>query len=187
MEVEDYRAFLMARLVEQERDRLAGRVLDAGRPGLRYRRLAPDSEWVGLDEDVGATLPFGEAEFDAVLSVDMLQQVEEPSAAVREMYRVLKPGGQLVLLAPSFDRPDPESLWRFHAPGVRFLLTAAGFETETLEALNSPAGGTVTAELTQFKTSPRYEMVLPDEVQGWLDHMDESYPMMIYAAARKPA
>ena len=42
MEVEDYRAFLMARLVEQECGRLEGRVLDVGRGGLPYRRLAPE-------------------------------------------------------------------------------------------------------------------------------------------------
>lgn len=42
-------------------------------------------------------LPFADASFDVVCAVTVLCFVEEPMAAVREMARVLAPGGRLVL------------------------------------------------------------------------------------------
>jgi SAM-dependent methyltransferase len=42
-------------------------------------------------------LPFGDGIFDVVLAVTVLCLVEEPLAAVREMARVLAPGGRLVV------------------------------------------------------------------------------------------
>ncbi|HEX6020935.1 MAG TPA: class I SAM-dependent methyltransferase [Solirubrobacter sp.] len=43
-------------------------------------------------------LPFEAASFDAVVSTMVLCTVEDPVAAVREMRRVLKPGGRLVFI-----------------------------------------------------------------------------------------
>ncbi len=42
-------------------------------------------------------LPFQDGAFDVVCAVTVLCLVEEPAAAVREMARVLAPGGRLVL------------------------------------------------------------------------------------------
>jgi demethylmenaquinone methyltransferase/2-methoxy-6-polyprenyl-1,4-benzoquinol methylase len=54
-------------------------------------------------------LPFGDNEFDAVTISFGLRNVAEPRIALDEMYRVLKPGGRLVIC--EFSRP-PAALLR---------------------------------------------------------------------------
>ena len=49
-------------------------------------------------------LPFPDATFDVVLSTGLLEHFQDPSPIVREMARVLRPGGALVSL--DFNRPD---------------------------------------------------------------------------------
>lgn len=48
----------------------------------------------------GAALPFGDAEFDRVAVVDMLEHVADERAFVAELARVTKPGGRLVVNTP---------------------------------------------------------------------------------------
>jgi len=54
-------------------------------------------------------LPFGDNEFDAVTISFGLRNVNDPKAALGEMYRVLKPGGRLVIC--EFSKP-PRALLR---------------------------------------------------------------------------
>jgi SAM-dependent methyltransferase len=49
-------------------------------------------------------LSFADASFDFPLSFDVLEHVPEYRTALREFYRVLRPGGQLLLSVPF--RPD---------------------------------------------------------------------------------
>jgi SAM-dependent methyltransferase len=58
------------------------------------------------------SLPFADASFDAVTFVDVIEHVADARAAVREIARVLRPGGTLYLfgpnrLSPSLLRSDP--------------------------------------------------------------------------------
>lgn len=52
----------------------------------------------------GAALPFEEAEFDAVVVVDMLEHVADESGFVSELARVTRPGGRLVVNTPHLKR-----------------------------------------------------------------------------------
>ena len=54
-------------------------------------------ERVGFREGSVTALPFDDNAFDAVLCQHILMNIEDKAAAVKEFYRVLKPGGKLVL------------------------------------------------------------------------------------------
>jgi 2-polyprenyl-3-methyl-5-hydroxy-6-metoxy-1,4-benzoquinol methylase len=47
------------------------------------------------------SLPFPDAVFDVVCSTEVIEHVPDPSMAVKELARVLKPGGHLVLSTPN--------------------------------------------------------------------------------------
>lgn len=69
-------------------------------------------------------LSFGDRSLDAVLTFDVLEHIPDYHAAVREMFRCLKPGGYLVMTVP-FNLASPATLIRaeIDADGrVRHLL-----------------------------------------------------------------
>jgi demethylmenaquinone methyltransferase/2-methoxy-6-polyprenyl-1,4-benzoquinol methylase len=81
------------------------------------RRRHPSMEFVQADAE---KLPFGDDEFDAVTISFGLRNVEHPKTALGEMYRVLKPGGRLVVC--EFSKP-PRALFRTgYAAYMRFVM-----------------------------------------------------------------
>jgi SAM-dependent methyltransferase len=51
--------------------------------------------------DLTQPLPWPDASFDAALSVEGIEHLENPFAYLRELHRLLKPGGTLVLTTPN--------------------------------------------------------------------------------------
>jgi SAM-dependent methyltransferase len=79
-----------------------------------------------------AALPFPEASFDVVLSVNTIYFWPDPAGVLAEMHRVLKPGGRLVLGYRSrrILRMDPLTWFGFRLHSdrrVQQLLEEAGF------------------------------------------------------------
>lgn len=48
-------------------------------------------------------IPFADDKFDVVISHDVLEHVDNPSATLSEIFRVLKPGGKALIIFPSYD------------------------------------------------------------------------------------
>lgn len=57
--------------------------------------------------DVTEGLPYAKEEFDAVLCLDVIEHIVPRNYVLREIHRVLKPGGRLLLSAP-----NRETTWR---------------------------------------------------------------------------
>jgi 2-polyprenyl-3-methyl-5-hydroxy-6-metoxy-1,4-benzoquinol methylase len=62
----------------------------------------------------GESLPFGDASFDKVLCLDVFEHVADEQRVADEIFRVLKPGGTLVLSVPHdfLNFLDPDELTR---------------------------------------------------------------------------
>jgi SAM-dependent methyltransferase len=60
------------------------------------------AEQVRFDVGFAERLEFPDAAFDAVLSYDVLEHVEDPAQALREIARVLTPGGTAWLVFPTY-------------------------------------------------------------------------------------
>jgi demethylmenaquinone methyltransferase/2-methoxy-6-polyprenyl-1,4-benzoquinol methylase len=78
-------------------------------------------------------LPFGDGEFDALTFTYLLRYVDDRAATMRELARVVRPGGRIGMLefgVPS--RSRLRALWRVHTrlglPLLGRLLSAAWFE-----------------------------------------------------------
>jgi SAM-dependent methyltransferase len=51
---------------------------------------------------VGESLPFRDNSFDVIISLEVLEHVEHPAAVLREVFRILKPGGWFYLTCPNY-------------------------------------------------------------------------------------
>ncbi len=124
---------------------LSGGMLETGRAkvaaaGLdRHITLAPGN---------GLALAFPDASFDAVTSAFGVRNFENLLTGFREMHRVLKPGGRIVILELSEPRAFPmRPLYRFYLrkvmPWAGRLLTGHGREYRYLPASveKVPKGG----------------------------------------------
>lgn len=81
------------------------------------RKKHPNLEFVEAD---AMALPFKANEFDAVTVSFGLRNIEDPKKALAEMYRVLKPGGRVVIC--EFSKP-PRALFRAgYAAYMRYIM-----------------------------------------------------------------
>ena len=54
-----------------------------------------------LQADLNAPVPLPARSFDAIVSAEVIEHLENPRAAFREFHRLLKPGGYLLLTTPN--------------------------------------------------------------------------------------
>jgi SAM-dependent methyltransferase len=145
-----------------------GRLLDFGCGTGNFLKLMADQGWqvTGLDAAVGAvgsvreehgltalvgTLPHPDlrpGSFDVITMWQSLEHVHRPLAILREAYRLLVPGGKLIVATPNIDSLPfrlfgkswfaldlPRHLTHFTPVTLTAMLNCAGFRTEPVRHL----------------------------------------------------
>ena len=84
-------------------------------------------------------LPFRDQVFDGIIATEVLEHVPDPAATFREFYRVLRPGGKVILSTPMYwpAHEQPYDFFRYPGHGLLALASRAGFEVKAL----CPRGG----------------------------------------------
>src|SRR4051812_41120846 len=100
-------------------DQSAG-MLEAGRQRVA---LAAATRKVRLQEGDARSLPFEDGQFDALTFTYLLRYVDDPPATLRELARVVKPGGTIAGLEFAVPRGVWRPLWELY---VRAGLPVAG-------------------------------------------------------------
>jgi SAM-dependent methyltransferase len=124
---------------------LTGKLMDFGCGSKPYENLFTADSYTGVDVqksghnhshskvDVfydGKTLPFEDGYFESVFSSEVLEHLFEPEALLKEINRVMKPGGKLLLTAPFAwnEHEMPFDYARYTSNGIKHLLVKNGFE-----------------------------------------------------------
>jgi 2-polyprenyl-3-methyl-5-hydroxy-6-metoxy-1,4-benzoquinol methylase len=71
-----------------------------GLDAVRYEGLPADVEFRAIDLDSGA-LPVADASVDAAVAIEVVEHLENPRAFARELARIVRPGGWVVLTTPN--------------------------------------------------------------------------------------
>ncbi|MDQ4019095.1 MAG: methyltransferase domain-containing protein [Actinomycetota bacterium] len=173
-----YRTFEAALAYAAERY-ARGRLVDVGAGTKPWQPLfAPHvSEHVGVDHvqkqvggvdrvDVIASaydVPLPDRHSATVLLSEVLEHLERPEDALRECFRLLEPGGHVIVTTPFFwPVHDERDFFRYAPGGLRYLLDATGFELVELLPLGG-AWTTMSLELgyalERFRRGPATPLV----------------------------
>ncbi len=130
--------------ISHEAGAMHGRLLDVGCGTKPYQDLFNVDAFVGMDIDSqscrnrgiadclydGITFPFESESFDCALSNQVLEHVFNPDDFLKEIVRVLKPGGRLLLSVPFVwdEHEQPYDYARYSSFGLRALLEKNGFK-----------------------------------------------------------
>jgi demethylmenaquinone methyltransferase / 2-methoxy-6-polyprenyl-1,4-benzoquinol methylase len=91
--------------------------------GRRRVEAAGFADRIELVEGVADSLPFEDASFQALTFTYLLRYVEDPEATMRELARVLRPGGTIAMLEFGVPRGLARPAWELY---VRIGLPAVG-------------------------------------------------------------
>lgn len=112
-----------------------GKVLDVGGGGGRHKGLFVDAkQYINIDNDPKVEpdivasadeLPIADDSIDCILCSEVLEHVDNPLAVLREIGRVLRPGGSLILTVPFINEihGEPFDFRRFTIFGLEDLVS----------------------------------------------------------------
>lgn len=181
------------RFLERTATKLSGDVLDVGgRRVNRKGKFTPPHQgiktWRYLNIDCEAEpdilcdaeeIPLPAGSVGGVMLSEVLEHLERPEKVLRELARILVPGGHGIITMP-FMYPlhaDPYDFQRWTQEKLRRELVDAGFEVVSIEALGGPVSAIHTLMLNiPWRSNPSLPMRLLASLAGrtvnlalWLD------------------
>lgn len=123
---------------------LNGKLLDVGCGYKPYQSLCNVSEYIGLEIDDegnrnhnhadafydGKVIPFENNTFDSILSSEVFEHVFNPNDFLKEINRVTKMNGMLLMSVPFVwdEHEQPYDYARYTSFGLKYILNENGFE-----------------------------------------------------------
>jgi 2-polyprenyl-3-methyl-5-hydroxy-6-metoxy-1,4-benzoquinol methylase len=115
--------------------------VDIAADALDYARENHSAEGVELSQGGITEIPFSDASFDVAVCYETIEHVhyEETLVALKELYRVLKPGGKLFISTPNryftfalqlMGMKNPFHFYEFRPRELRQVLENCGFEVQ---------------------------------------------------------
>lgn len=155
-------------------------VLDAGAGEAPYRDFFSHTRYESADfEAVDKVysentyvcdlkdIPVEDARFDFVLLNQVLEHLSEPHLVLRELGRVLKPGGRLLCTAPLFyeEHETPYDFYRYTQFAYPVLFEPAGFRVDEIEWMEGYFGTVA----YQLEAAAKYLPIRPADISsGWV-------------------
>lgn len=128
-----------------------GVVVDIGAGKSPYRKFITAKQYICLDienrtddpnviiADINEPIPLADNYADCVICTEVLEHIKKPYIAMSEFYRILKPGGKLILTTPMVWplHEVPFDFYRYTRYGLEYLLYAGGFVDFTIRPSNT--------------------------------------------------
>lgn len=155
------------------------------------------------------TLPFGDGTFDLLLALDLLEHIDDDAALLRELWRVCRPGGRLLISVPAYPflwSEHDEALHhyrRYTRAALRQLIRATDFEivrfTHAITLMLPPiAAFRLIQRVAKPRGRPKTHLIpLPEAINRfligllkvearWLRGADLPFGVSIIALVQKP-
>ena len=117
--------------------------------GMDYQGTKPD-----LLGDAHS-LPFQDNVFEFVLSISVLEHLRHPLVAIREVHRVLKPGGLFIGTVAFLEPFHQDSFYHHTHLGTYNSLASAGFDVRQIEPNMTWTGVQAIAKMSGFPDLPQ--------------------------------
>ncbi|MEX1033251.1 MAG: class I SAM-dependent methyltransferase [Cellvibrionaceae bacterium] len=180
---------------------------------LQYAKKYVAVDWSGsmhatqtdVLADLNEALPIESGAADTVVSLSVMEHLCDPQVMLNEAFRILKPGGRIVLQVPWqwWIHEAPHDFFRYTPYGLQYLFEKAGFVDLIVEP---QAGYFTTATLKwnyftrRFVRGPKplrwltTACLVPfwyigQTIAPWLDKLDRNWALEasgFYVVARKP-
>ncbi len=137
--------YLLDKQIREAGKYITGRVLDVGAGEYgRYNQHFSYKEYVRMDTNHGDkvdlvgsadNIPLPDDSFDSVVCTQVFEHLKNPEKSAKEIYRVLKNGGYLLVTVPQTNElhEEPNDFFRYTKFGLESLFGTVGFKTVSLD------------------------------------------------------